>query len=192
MNLKRILALTLSFILIAAACSCGAKDAPTPLPQYSADGVYAGFSNIPENYNSDMAIKDGCVVIEHDSLSDTQPRVTAGYRHFEKFIKTAQDGQDCFVRVAHFIGSRGTYTDLYYHNGKYAYFKWDELGVSEGKSFLYLRRLESAIDKDQYFYVLTDSMELTYHDVSWSYLASDASTVTKIPFVWLGFAIYFN
>ena len=104
----------------------------------------------------------------------------------------AEQKKNSFVRVAHFIGSRGTYTDLYYHNGKYAYFKWDELGISEGKSFLYLRRLESAIDKNQYFYVLTDSMELTYHDVSWSYLASDASTVTKIPFVWLGFAIYFN
>ena len=192
MNLKRILALTLSFILLAAVCSCGAKDASIPSPQSDAYGVYTGFSDIPENYTADRAIKDGCVVISHDSVSDTQPQIATGYKHFEQFMESAQNGQDCFVRAAHFIDGVGYYTDLYYHDGKYIYFKLDEYGISEGKSFLYLRRLESEYSEGSYYYVLTDSLELTYHDVQWSYLASNPSTVTKIPFVWLGFTTYFN
>ena len=40
------------------------------------------------------------------------------------------------------------------------------------------------------FYVLTDSLELTYRDVEWSFLSSNLDTVTKIPFRWLGFTVY--
>ena len=192
MNLKRILTLTLLFVVLATACSCGVKDASIPSPQYDADGVYAGFSDIPENYNADMAIKDGCVVISHYTVSDTQPQIATGYKHFEQFMESAQNGQDCFVRAAHFIDGIGYYTDLYYHDGKYIHFKYDEYGISEGKSFTYLRRLESEYSKGHCYYVLTDSLELAYHDVSWSYLASNPSTVTKIPFVWLGFTTYYN
>ena len=192
MNLKRILALTLLFVLLATAYSCGEKDTDGPRPLYDSEGVYTGFSDIPENYNADMAIKDGCVVISHYTVSDTQPNVNTGYEHFEKFIQEAEQKKNSFVRVAHFINGIGYYTDLYYHNGKYIHFKLDEYGISEGKSFLYLRRLDSEHNKEHCYYVLTDSLELTYHDVSWSYLASDRSTVTKIPFLWLGFTTYYT
>ena len=98
MNLKRILALTLLFILLTAVCSCGEKGTGAPRPSYDSEGVYAGFSDIPENYNADMAIKDGCVVISHYTVSDTQPNVNTGYEHFEKFIQEAEQKKNATLQ----------------------------------------------------------------------------------------------
>ena len=39
---------------------------------------------------------------------------------------------------------------------------------------------------------LTDSLELTHHDVTWSWLSSSIYNVTDIPFYWLGFTTYLN
>jgi len=199
MNLKRILALTLLFVLLATACSCGEKDTDAPRPSYDADGVYTGFSDIPENYNADMAIKDGCVVISHYTVSDTQPNVNTGYEHFEKFVQEAEQKKNSFVRVAHFINGIGYYTDLYYHDGKYLHFKFDDKsGPSNGESYMYLRRLDSEENKNHCLYVLTDSIDLTYSDVmqqkfSGSILPSSISRdPPHKPYLWLGFTTYFN
>ena len=196
MNLKRILALTLLFVLLAAACSCGKKDTDGPRPSYDSDGVYTCFSDIPENYNADMAIKDGCVVID---TVEHEERIATGYEHFEKFIQEAEQKKNSFVRVAHFIDGIGYYTDLYYHDGKYLHFKFDDKSVpSNGESYMYLRRLDSEENKKHCLYVLTDSIDLTYSDVmkqkfSSSILPSSISSdPPHKPYLWLGFTTYFN
>ena len=89
----------------------------------------------------------------------------------------------------------GYYHDLYYTAGKYRIFDLNEYGISGGKEFRYLRKLDGIAGfprREDCYYVLTDSLELTYHDVSWSFLSSSFETVTKIPFKWLGFMIYFE
>lgn len=170
---------------------------------YGEDGSYLGFSDIPSDYTAASAAADGCLVIDtvqgknEYGATITEKRETDGYENWKKFIKRTESGKDAFLRVAHFIDGIGYYHDLYYCDGKYTIFENNEYGISEGETFKYLRRLvglagPASDPKEDCFYVLTDSMELTYRDVSWSFLSSDHTTVTKIPFEWLGFMIYFE
>ena len=170
---------------------------------YGEDGSYTGFSNIPLTYTAADAIDDGCLVIDiikgtnAYGVSVTEACETAGYEHWKRFLAKTKSGEDAFLRVAQFIDGIGYYHDLYYCNGKYTIFDLNEYGISDGKNYRYLRRLDgyagpASDPKEDSVYVLTDSMELTYRDVNWSFLSSTISSITTIPFEWLGFMIYFK
>ena len=191
--------LTFALVLVFALCSCQSTVSYTA-PAYDENGKYLGFSNIPEGYDADAAIRDGCLVIDtiktgenKGGLPIRETKTAEGYDNWLEFFENSHKGKDGFLRVAHFIEGVGYYTDLYCTNGKYTIFELNEYGVSQGKSFNYLRRLDGNFgEKEDSLYVLTDSLELTYGDVRWSMFASDFSNVTKIPFKWLGFMIYFD
>jgi len=192
--------LTALFFLLLASCSAKPSDI---VISYGEDGKYTGFSDIPEGYTYEAALDDGCVGINTSTVGINEHGVAQrasladGGESFFEFAERAEKGGDAFVRVAHFIDGTGYYYDLYYCDGKYTIFALNEYGISDGESYSLLRRLEGlagppAAQKEDVYYVLTDSTELTYHDVSWSFLSSDSRTVTKIPFKWLGFMIYFE
>ena len=202
---KKLFIVALMTVMIMSLFSCSDKDEKgTEIDIAYNEGVYSGFSDIPENYTVDDAIDDCCLVIE--TLDDgtnvhgvqmSKTGRTEGYEHWRSFLEKSERGEDAFLRVAHFIRGTGYYHDLYYSDGKYTIFDYNEYGISEGESYSLLRRLDGMAgpvgnQKEAHYYVLTDSTELTYHDVSWSYLSSSISTVTDIPFEWLGFMIYFK
>lgn len=199
---KRVFVVASIAILVLLLSSCfDRSETKSPINITYSDGVYSGFSNIPENYTVDEAIDDGCLVIEtlDDGTNAYGVRLsktgrTAGYEHWQAFLEKSERGEDAFLRVAHFIRGTGSYQDLYYSDGKYTIFDLNEYGISEGESYSLLRRLDSMVGAigNHHYYVLTDSTELTYQDVSWSYLSSSISTVTDIPFEWLGFMVYFD
>jgi hypothetical protein len=84
------------------------------------------------------------------------------------------------------------YVDLFYYDGYYYYFDCEYTDLS-ARPYLYLRALTGQDGqplKDATLYVLTDSLELTFKDVTRSFYSCDLRTVTTIPFVWLGFTTY--
>lgn len=188
---------------VLALASCGKTPTVHADITYDKNGVYTGFSDIPEDYDAERATRDGCLVVNilrepnvHGVLVSKETE-TFGYEKWEEFLSAAENGEDAFLRVAQFIDGTGYYHDLYYCDGTYTIFDLNEHGISDGETFRYLRRLEGTTGpisdpKDDYLYVLTDSKRLTYHDVMWSYLSSDSRTVTTIPFEWLGFMGYFK
>ena len=203
--MKKIIAIILTAIMTLSLFSCSEREEKGENIEISYnDGKYSGFSDIPENYTVDDAIDDGCLVIETldgdtnaYGVQMSKTGRTEGYEHWVSFLEKSQNGEDAFLRVAHFIRGTGYYQDLYYSDGKYTIFDFNEYGISEGESYSLLRRLDGMTgpvgnQKEAHYYVLTDSTELTYHDVSWSYLSSSISTITDIPFEWLGFMIYFK
>ncbi len=203
--MKKFVAIILTAILTLSLFSCAEREEKGENIEISYnDGKYSGFSDIPDNYTVDDAINDGCLVIETlddgTNVHGVEMRKTGrteGYEHWVSFLEKSQNGEDAFLRVAHFIRGTGYYHDLYYADGKYTIFDFNEYGISEGESYSLLRRLDGMAgpvgnQKEAHYYVLTDSTELTYHDVSWSYLSSSISTITDIPFEWLGFMIYFD
>ena len=161
--------------------SCGNEDLNIIAPSFDG-GIYSGFSDVPSEYDTLQALEDGCYVIEDSKL-------LGGKEKWEKFLSDSSKGEDSFLRAVHFVEGEPYFTDIYYLDGVYQTFeKNHELGITEGKKFSLLRRLDGKDgipEKDAYFYVLTDSEELTYKDVSWSFLSSDHRTVTYIPFEWL-------
>ena len=170
---------------------------------YGEDGSYTGFSDIPSDYTPADATDDGCLVIDLTQGTNeygatiNEKYDTAGYDNWQRFLKKSESQEDTFLRVAFFIDGVGSYHDLYYCDGNYTIFALNEYGVSDGSTYKYLRRLDGqtgpASDRQEdCFYVLTDSMDLTYNDVSWSFFSSNIDSVTDIPFVWLGFMIFFE
>ena len=189
---QRALALTALLLLLSTVLfACGKSEVSI---SYAEDGSYTGFSDIPTTYTAADAIDDGCLVIDTAKGKTEQ---TAGYEHWESFLAKAKSGKDAFLRVAHFIDGIGYYRDLYYCDDRYTIFDCNEFGISEGKSYQHLRRLDgyagpASAPKPDCFYVLTDSMLLTYQDVSWSFLSSSTYSVTTTPFEWLGFMTHFE
>ncbi len=182
--------ITVVFLIMVFLCSCDNTENDIS-SSYIVNGEYIGFSNIPKNYSVPAASEDKCLVIQTVKEKTVS---TDGYNYWLSFVEKSSKGEFAFIRVAHFIDDKGYYTDLYFENGKYNIFTFDERGISKGKAFTYLRCLEgiSMGGMRGKYYVLTDSLELTYEDVTWSFISSNLSSVTKIPFEWLGFMIYFE
>lgn len=204
MKKKIIVSVLSALMLLSILSSCFDRSGERIDISYNSDGVYSGFSDIPKNYSVDDAIDDGCLVIETvddgtnvHGVEMRKTERTAGYEHWQAFLEKSERGEEAFLRIAHFIRGTGYYHDLYYSDGKYTIFDLNEYGISDGESYLYLRRLDGMAgpvgdQKEAHLYVLTDSTELTYRDVTWSYFSSSISTVTDIPFELLGFMIYFE
>lgn len=201
MKIQKKLVLTAVFVLLTMTiCSCRENEMSISNDK---NGNYTGFSDIPENYTASNAADDGCLVIDTtQGLNEygatiTEKLETAGYENWQSFLEKVESGKDAFLRVAHFIDGIGYYHDLYYCDGKYTIFDFNEYGISKGTTFQYLRRLDgysgpASDPKADCYYVLTDSMILSYEDVQWSFFSSDLTNVTDIPFKWLGFMIYFE
>ena len=199
---KAVFAIFLAVVtVLVCACSKPEPVGLARLPQKGEDGAYIGFNDIPDGYTADDALADGCLLIDITqkpneygvNVADT--RRTGGYEYWLAFKSAAEANIDAFLRIAYFIDGVGYYHDLYHTNGKYFMYELNEYGISGGKEFKYLRRLDGIVGpqrKEDCYYVLTDSLELTYRDIEWSYLSSSTETVTKIPFKWLSFMIYFE
>ena len=154
-------------------------------PVYNSHGEYIGFNDIPSQYSAEDAIADGCLVIDiNGGITNAK-----GYEHFLTFVETSGQGENAFLRVANYADGLDYYQDLYYCDGKYIIFSFYGSGVFK-ECYSYLRCLNS----DPYdFYVLTDSMELTYSDVLSVVLSSDSSRWKELPpYTWLSFTIYFE
>lgn len=189
--MKKHALLFLLFLILFPFCSCS-ETKQIKEPTYNTSMEYSGFSNIPDNYTPKKAKEDGCFVIESEDESDTKSKVH-GKNQWQSFFKNSNKGEDSFLRVAHFIGDEGYYTDLFYCENKYYQYTKDEYGIRLKGPYKYLRALagEDGMPRKQVtLYVLTDSMELTCDDVLRSFYSSNLETITKIPFVWLGFTTY--
>lgn len=190
--MQRIIALIMVILIATCLFACaGERYLP---PTYDESGNYLGFSDITESYTPEDAAEDGCLVI--DSMGDDY--TTSGYEKWKRFVERAEAGENAFLRVAHFIEGVGYYSDLHYYDGKYILFETNpELGTNKICEFKYLRCLEGNIgmpgeQKKHFYYVLTDSLELTYADVSRTIFASSAAMASDIPFKWLGFTTHFR
>ena len=194
--MNKCIKILLTLFILLLLCACQGERPSRQAPIYDADGVYSGFSDIPEDYTVEDAAADGLMVID-SSLDTDRESLAAGYEHWEDFQAAVAKGENAFLRVAHFVDGVGYYHDLYFRDGKYTMFESSpEYGITQKGPFQYLRKLEYEGDRENLqgscYYVLTDSMELTYHDVEWSFLSSNLTTVTDIPFEWLGFLVYFK
>ena len=177
----------LMFTLLLILASCGQEPAEITLP-VDPDGIYTGFADIPSDLTAADAVKQGWYVIEEGTL-------IAGKDVWQEFLATSEKGEDAFLRVAHFIEEEVFYIDLYHIDGMYYYCKNDNGTVSDVGKYTYLRALTDLWGnplREHTMYVLTDSLELTHHDVTWSWLSSSTYNVTDIPFYWLGFTTYLD
>lgn len=174
--------------------SCGLVGEKIEVP-YTEDGEYAGFSDLPAEYTPEDAEQDGCYVV----VSTLDPNniendlgLVAGAEVWEKFYENSQNGEDSYMRVAHFVDGKPYYTDLYYVDGEYLMFDLnDELGLRAYAPQKYLLELKEEINgREARMYVLTNETEITYMDVERVFVSSSVYVDHK-QFFWLGFTTYY-
>ena len=180
--------LALIFVLLLLLTACGQDPAGNITLPTDEGGAYTGFADIPADFTANDAVKQGWYVIEESTL-------LSGTEAWQEFLATSEDGKDAFLRVAHFIEEEVFYTDLYHIDGTYYFCLNNNGDIRPLGKYTYLRALTDLWGnpkKEHTMYVLTDSLELTHHDVTWSHLSSSIYNVTDIPFYWLGFTTYLD
>ena len=178
----------LIFALLFLLAACGQDPAGKITLPTDEGGAYTGFADIPAGITAADAVKQGWYVIEESTL-------LSGTEAWQEFLATSEEGDDAFLRVAHFIEGEFFYTDLYHIDGTYYFCLNNNGDIRPLGKYTYLRALTDLWGnpkKEHTLYVLTDSLELTHHDVTWSWLSSSIYDVTDIPFYWLGFTTYLN
>lgn len=191
--MKKNVIFLLPILIVFSFCACS-ENSQIDEPLHKTGVEYSGFSNIAENYTPQAAEKDGCFVIVTGAENGSKTEAF-GKNQWQAFFDSSNNGNDAFLRVAHFIGNEGYYTDLYYQRNKYYQYKKDENGIRLNGPYNYLRVLvgkDGIPQKESKFYVLTDSLELTFNDVAHSMYSSNTESITKIPFAWLGFTVYLD
>lgn len=134
--------------------------------------------------DKESALKKGYFVIDEDELY-------GGETSWQIFLERVGGGGGAEMTVAHFIGDDAYLDLLRYDEEKYTLHEYsDEAGYSSSE-YKYMRPLLGTENgKSVVFFVLTDSLILTYNDVRQSFISSDLDSITKIPFKWLGFTTY--
>ncbi len=163
--------------------------------EYTEDGEYAGFSDIPNTYTPEDAAEDGCyVVVSSLSVGEKASGLIAGREAWEKFYAESADGKDAFLRVAHYVDGLPYYSDLYHIDGEYRLFELsDETGLRGAIPRKYLLRLTDMINgREAVTYVLTDDTTMTYRDFERTFTSSSMSVISEWggKFTWLGFTTY--
>ncbi len=147
------------------------------------DGVKAdSLTEKIEQVNKERSEKEGYVYLRNEGA------INGGAEEWEKFRdgkvniftirEETADGQNPReVSVTRIMRDGDSYK-LYYDNNLR-----DSEPVRE--EYKYLRKLTGRLSgaaRDGCFWVLTDSLDLTYHDVAWYYLSSNLEDRTKIKF----------
>lgn len=184
------------FLILSGCSSSKATGEHEPFLKLDDKGNYTGFLYLPDDYTPEKALEDGCFVVTEDSEKKDSSKLYGGKEYWDTFLDASSKGEEAFIRAVTFLPEGIFYDDLFYSNGQYHSFYHDRNSLSDtpkDRPYKYLRTLTDKFGnppKDSTIYVLTDSLELTFHDVMWSMLSSSTDSRTKIPFHWLSFTTY--
>ncbi|WMJ22761.1 hypothetical protein RBG61_12300 [Paludicola sp. MB14-C6] len=157
-------AVLLTILLLCTSC------ATRPKLTYDKDGIYTGFNNIPKNYTSENAYKDGCYVIDS--------KAKQGYysdKAWTKFIEDTKKNKKCSVRIVSVYDDNTYVKDLFYDGKSYIYIASDKKeNVYQYKYLLKLQGTAPNAVKSGTFFYLTNDKDLTYNKVIWSMLSSNS------------------
>ncbi len=179
-------------------CVCGLSACAEAEPEpggdvFSDTGVYLGFESMPVYATPQDALSDGCFVVV--SQGDDSSQLYGGKEHWNQFLKDSENGVAALLRVVHFVDETPYAADLLFRDGAYYYFDAESTDLHK-KPFSCLRKLTGRAgnpEKDSFLYVLTDSTELTYGDVSRVMYSSDSNAGKDLPdYRWLGFTTYLD
>jgi hypothetical protein len=158
------------FVGLVTACSEKSKTITFSL---DANGLYTGFSNLPEKYTIEDAKKDGHFV-KQDSV------VIANNGVWANFVETATKGNNTGVRMVNFFTEDTEDTtipyflDLFFNDG--FYYLFDSSSDKQNlQPFSYLLRLEGQfghLKKDTSVVVLTNDNALTFNVVMKAFVSS--------------------
>lgn len=171
---------TVTFICILmlfALSGCSGSAGQIILPT-DAQGIYTGFSDVPESCTIEEAGKLGYYATL--DLEDSKNRDA-----WNKFVRNAQSGQDAYIRLAQFYSdneeNKPFYLDLYHQNGSYYLFD-ESAGKQKPEPYPYmltLRGTDGIPPKENSAVVLSQDDTLTFTEVMKSLYSSTVDENAK-------------
>lgn len=134
------------------------------------NGMYTGFSSLPENYTLEDAEKDKYYVMENFEIK-------ANADLWDDFVEGAKSGNDSAIRIVKFYTDDETgpyFIDVFFNQGKYYLFD-SSAENQEKQPFKYLLNLTGEFGSpktNSKVVVLTDNNTLTFKQVMMAMLSS--------------------
>lgn len=209
--MKKMRLLALLVVLTMLLCACGKKDDTGDKDKETKPGTtteapteFVGetggtptesfkFTDLPDVYTPEQALKDGCLVLQWDEGSET-PHVR-GIDYWENFLNTSRQNQKVTLRVYYFTEGSFWFSDMYYANGFYSLYTRDAYSENQIGPFQYLTRVQ---EKDVYsgedldFFILTDDAELGSKEVMTLTYICDIEAERNVSFTIVDFTTYFQ
>ncbi len=124
------------------------------------------FTNLPDEYTPEQALKDGCLVLQWDEGATT-PRVR-GIDYWEHFLKVSRAKEKISLRIVYFNASHHWFSDLYYSHDQYSLYTLDTYSENQIGPFKYFTEISG---EDLYSgekvncFILTDNPDLSSDQV---------------------------
>ncbi len=124
------------------------------------------FSELPEVYTPEDALRDGCLVLQWDEGATT-PRVR-GIDYWEHFLEVSRAKEKISLRIVYFNASHHWFSDLYYSHDQYSLYTRDTYSENQIGPFKYFTEISG---EDIYSgepvncFILTDDPELSSDQV---------------------------
>jgi hypothetical protein len=189
---KKLMGLFCVVLCVFGLVACADRE-PDISVHFSEDGTYLGFEDVPEYATSDDALEDGCFVVVSDS--DGGGLLYGGQEYWAQFLQDSGNGDDAFLRVVQFIDGTAYVSDLLYTGDTFHYFDAESEDLSD-RPYQHLRELTGnagSPEKEITWYVLTDSLDLSFEDAILSIVSSSMNVIESTPdFCWLGFTTYLD
>lgn len=147
--------------------------------EFDSDGNYLGFKDLPTDYTSEQAEKDGCYVI------DMNTKTVYGEQSWKDFINNTLNIEDTSIRIVIISDNKPFFKDLFYVDGYYRIFDSSSQDLQDYK-FKYLLTLKGKLPNattSGTVTILTDDKELTYDAVMRHYLSSTIKPISPFNLV---------
>lgn len=151
------------------------------------------FTDLPDEYTPEQALRDGCLVLQWDEGAVT-PRVR-GIDYWEHFLEVSRKHEKISLRIVYFNESRHWFSDLYYSHEMYSLYTRDAYSENQIGPFKYLTQI---VGEDIYskkpvdYFILTDDPELGAEDVLSLTHVCDIEADRDIAFTIVDFTTYFH
>ena len=149
------------------------------------------FTELPEVYTPEQALKDGCLVLQWDEGATT-PRVR-GIDYWEKFLEVSRAKEKISLRIVYFNASHHWFSDLYYSNDQYSLYTRDTYVENQIGPFKYFTEISG---EDIYSgesvncFILTDDPSLSSEQVLSLQHICDIEAERNISYTIVDFTTY--
>lgn len=150
------------------------------------------FTELPEVYTPEQALRDGCLVLQWEEGSTT-PRVR-GIDYWEHFLEVSRAKEKISLRVVYFNSTHHWFSDLYYSHDVYSLYTRDTYSENQIGPFKYLTEItgEDVNGKPVDYFILTDDAELGAEQVLSLNHICDIEAERNVTFTIVDFTTYFN
>ncbi len=149
------------------------------------------FTELPQVYTPEQALKDGCLVLQWEEGATT-PRVR-GIDYWEHFLEVSRAKEKISLRIVYFNASHHWFSDLYYSHDQYSLYTRDTYSENQIGPFKYFTEISGEdlySGEPVHCFILTDDPDLNSDQVLSLQHICDIEAERNIAYTIVDFTTY--